>query len=290
MHTPRPLLARALATTLAAAMLACSRTSSDSPTANGSNVVEITGLDYAFQMPDSLPPGRTSFRFVNKGKVDHEFNIVLLKTATTLRQFVDTANADKTVRNLIDGSVGVLFAKPGTAGTSTLSVDLLPGRTYAIQCINKDKEDAPSHRQLGMFKSLAVKNETSAASAPIVIDTIFGMDYAFKMPSTFAAGMHHLAFVNSGKQRHEIDVALLKAGVTTKRVMEVGSTGADVDSLIEESHGILWAYDGTASLGSLDINFLPGREYTVVCTFMDTPKSRPHFALGMFNSIQIAAK
>lgn len=284
------MLLRILATTLASALLACTKTPSDAATANKSNVVGITGFDYAFQMPDSLPPGNTSFRFANKGKVDHEFNIVLLKSSATLKQFIDTANADQSTRNLIDGSVGVLFAKPGRTGSSTLSVDLLPGRTYAIQCINKDKDDAPSHRQLGMFKSLTVTNADHVASKAVTTDTIIGTDYAFKIPQTFTPGLHHLAFYNSGKQHHEINIALLKPGVTVQKVIEIASDGGQVDSLIDDALGVLHSFSDSAPLGTLDINFLPGREYIVVCTFMDTPKSPPHFALGMFGSIQVAAK
>ena len=41
--------------------------------------VEATALDYAFQLPEELPAGRTTFRFANRGKVAHELNIVLLR-------------------------------------------------------------------------------------------------------------------------------------------------------------------------------------------------------------------
>ncbi|MEP6778968.1 MAG: hypothetical protein ABJC26_03705 [Gemmatimonadaceae bacterium] len=290
MRNPRSLLPGLLVTTLALALLACTKTSSEAPTPDKANVVEITGFDYAFQMPDSLPPGRISFRFANKGKVDHEFNIVLLKTTATLKQFIDTANADQSTRNLIDGSVGVLFAKPGMTGSSTLSVDLLPGRTYAIQCINKDKDDAPTHRQLGMFKSLTVTSADRVASKSITTDTIFGTDYAFKIPPTFTPGLHHLGFFNSGKQHHEINVALLKPDVTVQKVIEIASAGGEVDSLIDGALGVLHSFSDSAPLGTLDIHFLPGREYIVVCTFMDTPNSPPHFALGMFGSIKVAAQ
>ena len=95
-----------------------------------------------------------------------------------------------------------------------LSAELLPGRTYAIQCIFRDRASAPTHRELGMFKSFTVRQATTPAVsvAPLAFDTIVGNDYAYtQYPKTLTPGWHHFVFANVGKQRHEISVALLKA-------------------------------------------------------------------------------
>ncbi|MEO7999960.1 MAG: hypothetical protein ABI852_21085, partial [Gemmatimonadaceae bacterium] len=176
--------------------------------------VEVIGLDYAFNMPDTVDAGRTAFKFTNKGKVDHEYNVVLLKEGVTLAQYIDAVNKKQPVTPLRDGPLGVLFAKPGMTSASVLAADLLPGRTYAVQCIFTDSVNAPTHRELGMFKSFTIRNNTAPSIAAVAIDTIVGTDYAYtQYPKTLTPGWHHFAFVNAGKQRHEISIAMLKAGV-----------------------------------------------------------------------------
>lgn len=248
--------------------------------------VEVIGLDYAFSMPDSVDAGRTAFRFTNKGKVQHEYNIVLLKEGVTLAQYIAAANKNEPLAPLTDGPLGVLFARPGQTSAGVLSAEMQPGRTYAMQCINQDTTNAPTHRELGMYKSIAVRNNTPPTVPAVAVDTIVGSDYAYtKIPETFAPGWHHVVFVNAGTQRHEINVALLKPDVTLAKIMDVAGKGGDVDSLIDEPLGVLHARTATSPLGTLDFEVLPGREYLFVCTFQDTPKSPPHFALGMVTSI-----
>lgn len=248
--------------------------------------VEVIGLDYAFSMPDSVDAGRTAFKFTNKGKVDHEYNIVLLKQGVTLQQFIDAANKKEPTTSLIDAPLGVLFAKPGRTSVSMLSAEMQPGRTYAVQCIFTDSAKAPTHRELGMFRSVTVRGNIPLVTPVVAIDTIIGTDYAYtKYPRTIAPGWHHFKFVNTGKQRHEISIALLKAGATLTQLLDVAGKDGDIDAFLDESLGVLHARPGIVPLGTLDFDVLPGREYVIVCTFQDTPKAPPHFALGMATSM-----
>ena len=266
-----------------------SSTATTQPTPSGSaHDVQVVGLDYAFSMPDSLDAGRTSFSFTNKGKVDHEYNVVLLKQGVSLQQYIDALNKAQPTSMLRDGTVGVLFASPGKTSASVLSADLLPGRTYAIQCINIDSANAPTHRELGMFKSFSVRAATVGvpAIAALAVDTVVGTDYAYtQYPKTLTPGWHHFMFVNAGKQHHEIKVAMLNEGVTLKQALDVAGKGGNVASVIDESLGVLHSDAGTSPLGTLNFEVQPGREYILVCTFSDTPKSPPHFALGMVTSM-----
>jgi hypothetical protein len=85
-------------------------------------------------------------------------------------------------------------------------------------------------------------------------------------------------------------MALLKSGVTLDSVAAVDKAGGDVDALIDEGVGVMHARAGEASLGRLEVNFLPGREYTIVCLFMDNDKAPPHYKLGMVGSIKVTGK
>jgi hypothetical protein len=250
--------------------------------------VEVIGLDYAFRVPSELPAGRTNFRFTNKGKVKHEFNIVLLKHDVTVQQFIAAANASTPLTPMIDATIGVLFAGPGRSSPSALYTELLAGRTYAIQCIFKDSATAPRHHMLGMYTGIHVTAAKPVDAAPLHVDTIVGMDYAFRYPRTLPPGIHHFAFVNTGKQRHEMSMALLRKGVTLKKLHQVDEAGGDVDPLIESNFGLLHSPGGATPLGQLEINLLPGREYMIECGFSDTDKSKPHYMLGMFGSFRVS--
>ncbi|MEO8334788.1 MAG: hypothetical protein ABI664_07440 [bacterium] len=252
--------------------------------------VKIVALDYAFRAPSELPAGRTTFHFVNEGKVAHELNIVLLKQGATIQQFMAAANANKPVAPMVDATVGVLFAAARSKSASELSTELMPGRTYAVRCIFKDSATAPPHERLGMYTTIHIAAGVPAVASVLPVDTIVGMDYAFRYAHTLNPGPHYLAFVNAGKQRHELSLALLKKGVTIQRVLAVAKADGDVDALFDESLGVLHSPAGTSPVGLLKVHLLPGREYMIACEFSDSPKAPPHVALGMFGSIRVTGK
>jgi len=252
--------------------------------------VEIVALDYAFKAPTELPAGRTTFHFENKGKVAHEFNVVLLKPGATIQQFMAAAYANTPLSPLVDSTVGVLFAGAQKRSSSALTTELLPGRTYAVRCIFKDSATAPRHERMGMFTAIHVAPGKPAPVTSLRVDTIVGSDYAFRYPRTLNPGLHHLAFVNTGKQRHEVSVALLKKGSTMQKVLDVIKADGDVDALIDEGLGVLHSLAGTRPVGLLEVSLLPGREYMIVCEFADSDKAPPHVALGMFGSISVRGK
>src|SRR6266545_3225704 len=114
-------------------------------------VVEIVGMDYAFQVPKDIKAGPTVFHFANHGKVRHELNVFLLKQGVTMQRFLDRRKANRSTRDLVDGPVGVLFADSGKRTNGGLSTELLASREYGVICILKDNETAPRHFDMGMY-------------------------------------------------------------------------------------------------------------------------------------------
>jgi hypothetical protein len=141
--------ALALLVTLLRAIPAC-RPPSISPE------VIVTGQEYAFQLPDTLKAGRVILRFHNAGKVQHEMVLVLLKPGITLAKVLETVKAGGSPDSLVEGTLGVLIAAPGTTSLGALAADLSPGRTYALVCTFQDAPDKPPHLMLGMVASRAV--------------------------------------------------------------------------------------------------------------------------------------
>jgi hypothetical protein len=253
--------------------------------------VEVVGMDYAFNIPRELPAGRTTFRFRNAGKVPHELNIALLRAGATVQQFMAAANASKPLSSMIDAPVGVLFAKPGQRSPSALSTELLTGRTYVVICIFRDSTKAPKHHALGMYSAIHVGPRTSgpparSGAAPRT-DTIVAADYAFRYPRTLSPGRHRLAFVNAGKQRHEVNINLFRTGATLAQMAAIDKKGGDVEPLFEQALGVLHSPAGTNPAGVLEVDLLPGRDYLIECGFSDSDTSPPHYTLGMQGVIHV---
>ncbi len=252
--------------------------------------VNVVALDYAFQVPRELPPGATTFGLENGGKKRHEFNIFLLKPGATVAQVLELQKAGKSTQALVEGPVGVLFAKPGKTSPSRISTDLLPGREYGVICIFRDTATAPRHFEMGMYSTIRVMaGKPMRSRVAARVDTIIGLDYAFRYTQQLAAGRHTFVFRNEGKHRHEFSVTLLKPGVTLANVVEVDKVDGHIDPLIDTGMGLVWARAGEMALGRLEMNLLPGREYLIDCGFTDDDKSPPHYKLGMYGSIKTSS-
>jgi hypothetical protein len=116
----------------------------------------ITGLDYAFQAPDSAPPGPVLLRFRNAGQVRHEVAVALLKPGITLARVAQSTAAGGRPDSLIEGVVGILIAGPGATALGSLTTEFLPGRTYGLVCNFQDAPDKPRHMALGMVHELRI--------------------------------------------------------------------------------------------------------------------------------------
>ena len=119
--------------------------------------LSVSGLDYAFQGPDTVSAGPTLISLENKGKSRHEIFFVRLKSASLFADFARaTTPAER--QALVDGlPIGVIFADTGRRSEGTLSVDLKRGGAYVMVCNIRDAADKPPHVALGMIKQLHVK-------------------------------------------------------------------------------------------------------------------------------------
>lgn len=145
--------AAALATLLPAFLTSCA-------TGEVTNNVTVGGIDYAFDAPDTLPPGPTAIAFENRGQLPHEMILVRLKEGVTLEEVMQAVQGGSDPSEFTEGGPGILIAEPGETAASRLLVDLLPGRTYALVCNFRDEPDAPPHTALGMRASLHVAGST----------------------------------------------------------------------------------------------------------------------------------
>lgn len=100
----------------------------------------VIGLDYAFQAPDTLPAGPTTFSFVNRGSVRHEALLFLLNESVSPAEFLRSTMEQ---RLSLGRPLGAIFAQPGQPAGAQLVGDLERGRTYLLRCVIRDAPDKP---------------------------------------------------------------------------------------------------------------------------------------------------
>jgi hypothetical protein len=113
----------------------------------------ISASDYAFQVPNHVPHGRTLFRMQNVGRVPHEMAVGQLREGITADSVLARVAAGGDPGDLTDGVVGILIAQPGASSLGSLSIDLVQGRTYMMICQFRDADSLPPHIAMGMQAS-----------------------------------------------------------------------------------------------------------------------------------------
>src|SRR5204863_3888864 len=118
----------------------------------------VTGKDFTFDMPATLPAGRTIVRFTNEGPQPHEMGVLRIatgKTAADLTQFFSappgTAPAGPPPFSSAGGIEGF-----GKDGSGFAALDLQPGE-YSAVCLIPDPASGKPHIALGMSKSFTVR-------------------------------------------------------------------------------------------------------------------------------------
>ncbi len=119
------------------------------------HTIIVRGMNYAFQVPDTVPAGLTGFSLDNQGTVRHELVLVRLKEGHTLSDVMAATTPEQRLA-LFEDFIGVIFAQPGTRGSGSLLAEL-KGGTYVLVCNLRDAPDKPTHLAQGMVHMLHVR-------------------------------------------------------------------------------------------------------------------------------------
>jgi hypothetical protein len=125
-------------------------------TAQSPRPLTIRGVDFAFQVPDTVPAGPTIISLDNVGAAHHEVLIVRLKEGRTGADVLAAKTGPERMA-LQDGLVGLVAADPGSKSLGSLVTSLVAGRTYALICNIVDPPGKPSHMAQGMFRVVVAR-------------------------------------------------------------------------------------------------------------------------------------
>jgi|SRR5579863_2671592 hypothetical protein len=244
-------------------------------------IVTVHARDFAYDAPDQIAAGMTTFHLVNDGPGVHHLVLIRLDSAKT------AADLQAAIKN--PGPLpgwAVLSGGPNAAepkGESTATVDLAPGN-YVMLCFVDIPNGVP-HFAKGMVRPLTVTAATTASAAAPATDAVVSLsDYTFALSQPLTAGRHTIKVETAPGQPHELVLVQLDPGKTEKDLLawmpkEQGPPPGHVVG------GASPSTSGSPVYVSVDL--VPGK-YLLICFLPDGKDGKPHFMHGMMKTVDIA--
>jgi hypothetical protein len=275
------------------------KTPAQNPDTGAPNVVSLSADEYAFQAPDTVPAGWTTFRMANHGEEIHYGHIVRLDSGRTVRELVDAyAEAIRTSGprpKWVKRFGGPGGTAPGDSSSVTQYIE--PG-SYVWICPVEDNEGNP-HFGKGEFKTFVVsaagQGVADRAAAPEADVVVRLMDYSFALDSPLKAGRHTIRVENAGVEPHDLVLMKLAPGKTAEDIQtwlnperarrpdQAGEPPPSFESLVTVAGGIAVIAPKMEAFFETDIR--PG-EYVMVC-MTTAPDGRSHIEHGMIQQISV---
>jgi ketosteroid isomerase-like protein len=240
----------------------------------GSNVVNVITREFAFEIPDTIPAGLTTFRLRNEGKQPHHLMLYRLDRGKTLSAAVAALWAGGAHPVWMHAAGGPNAVPPG--GESNGTVVLTPGR-YIAFCHVKSPDNRV-HFMKGMFKEVIVTPSPGApAPLPAADLTVMLRDYSFTFSRPPTRGHHVIAVTNAGAQRHELILSRLRPGKSTRDFVRWIDTQNGPPPVMPFG-GITDIAPGETMV--IQVDLAPGN-YSMVCRVRDAGDDQPHDRHGM---------
>lgn len=255
------------------------------PKATRANVVTVTASDYAFQAPDSIAAGRTTFHLVNKGPDFHHIWLVKLEQGKTLDDLMEAAKTPGPLPKWAVEVGGPNTPMPG--GETSATLDLEPGN-YVMACVIPAAKDGQPHFMKGMVKQLTVVTRRGVEQAGKTIaptpDVVMTLDdYDFRLSAPITSATKSIRMRNVAAQTHEAVIVKLEHGATVEQFMAAMEKpqGPPPGALVGGITGI--AKGRTVDLST---SFTPG-DYALICLVPDAKDGKPHIAHGMVRPFSV---
>jgi plastocyanin len=255
---------------------------SDAP-AGGVQDLAITGTEYAFAGPASIPAGLTKVSLTNSGAEEHQAQVARLADGTTIDDLTAALATDEAagiaLLTLAGGPTGV---QPGAVGSTT--ANLAPG-AYVFLCFVPAADGIP-HLAKGMIAPLEVTEPAVEAEVPAGDSAVTLQDFAFVGLDTLTAGPHTVTVTNAGPQPHEATIVELADGVAaTDLIAMFTSTEAPSGPPPFTSVGGVAGIAANETV-TMDVDLEAGN-YAFLCFVPDPASGAPHAALGMIGALTV---
>ncbi|HET8623679.1 MAG TPA: hypothetical protein VFM14_08980 [Gemmatimonadales bacterium] len=246
------------------------------------NVVTVTAREYAFEVPQQIPAGVTTFRFMAQGKEPHHGIMVRLEDGKTFQDLAEAIKEPGPPPSWLHLDGGMMIGDP-VAG-STITMTLTPGK-YALICFIPSPDGVP-HVAKGMMAPLEVMPTTGTPVAEPEADVVVRLaDYDFQFSKPLTAGEHVIRVETAPGQPHELVLIHLGDGVTAQQVVatEMGTHKGPRPSYTYAG-GVAPMEAGRHAY--MHVNLKAGN-YALICFMPDAKDGKPHLAHGMMKQFAV---
>ena len=250
----------------------------------------VTGKEYSFELPASVPAGVTAVTLTNAGQEEHQAQIVKINTGKSMTDLLAALQAPdpSAVFGVVTLAGGPNGVAPGASVTATVALE--PG-AYAFLCFISSPDGAP-HLAKGMVAPLEVTGTATTTQLPPGDAALTLKDFSFDL-ATLTTGKHTVTVKNDGPQPHEATIIKLNDGVTVDTIKAMAAaTPAPSGASAAPAGPPPWTDVGGLTgiapgmTANLDVDLPPGN-YAWICFIPDPATGKAHFELGMVNPLTI---
>jgi hypothetical protein len=265
----------------AAVLGACKK---PAPTAQAAaTVITVTGTEFAFAAPDTVPAGLVTLRFLDSGQEPHQVVVMRLDSGKTMADLQTMmADPEAPIPAWLAFPIGVSVIAPGDSGNATAL--LSPGH-YAMACFIASPDGTP-HIMKGMVRPFEVAaNAATPAPEPTADITITEKDYDFEVTGPLTAGTHTIRVDNAGPQLHEVALNQLAPGKTLADFQAWVQGGMKGEPPAKPVGGVTGPDVGGHQFFTAT---LAAGKYVLICFVPDRGDRKPHFMHGMIKEITVS--
>jgi hypothetical protein len=240
-------------------------------------IITITGQEYSFSAPDTVPAGLVTVLFENKGQEPHHMQLIRLNDGINPDDFFAALQTDgeAAVMSMTSGEGGSGMIMPGASQELTLN---LREGFHLLASFVADDAGVPNLAKGMLQPVVVVPGGASAETEPNADLVIIMDDFSFDMPSEVRAGRQVWKVVNQGVQWHELNVVQLAPGKTMADLNAFFASGGEGMPPFMPVGGINGFSTNGEGWAIMDLE--PG-SYIALCFIPDPASHMPHLALGM---------
>lgn len=272
-----------------------------------SAAITITGVDFSYTLPQTVPAGLVDITFVNSGTQLHQAQLVQLNSGVTYDQF-HSALLQKGL--LVMRTLGTVMGGPNITApgqSSEVILNLPAGQYVALSPI--PAKDGVRQYLKGMITSFTVTAPTGADQplAPLATGQVVLKSFSIGLPttisassitsqirpgkhppadyqlSTIAAGSITWQVLNAGQEPYELNIVKLAPGKTTQDVSAFYTYPSGPPPFVDVG-GMAAISPGFSGWVKLD---LAAGNYVALSQVLDKATGKPDFLLGMIVSFTV---
>lgn len=228
--------------------------------------------------PDTIEAGWRLLRVVEDG-AGHIPVVFLLQDSSS------TPDTAAFLRELDEGvetpGQALALGGPEVGDSGEVYIHFTPGR-YLLGCVSRD-EAGHRHASVGEATIMIVPDTPPAEgteSPPKASHLVRMVDFAYMGPEDWRPGSQVLRVENAGQQDHQLRIARLNDGSTTRDWLYAGNP----EELATDVAGV--ARMGSGVVAYLPVDLSAG-EYVIYCLVSDEESGKPHVMLGMLRAIHV---